>query len=277
MKPIFSYYPEENKFEGQEINLVLSLSYKHLSCLVYAQQNKNVLEISEYNFSENNIERFSFLTNQIISELTKKYKSFGLVKIIKSTEIFSLVPSNKYSNEELTKLLQFTHGRDVKPEQKIDTFEHIIGSDKVQLLLQADSFSNYTSNHIFLNNQTYYDTQLFFENIVNKFFDNDATYINVREDSFEIIIVKNKSLLLFNRFNFKTANDFCYFAIGAINASEVNPLKSKVFLCGNVMQQSEIFKTLNRYVFELEFLKAENQFITDESLKHIYFNQLSIL
>lgn len=110
-------------------------------------------------------------------------------------------------------------------------------------------------------------------------FQTATIFINVIDKTFQIAAFQREKLLLFNTFEFKSAKDFIYYTLLVFDQLKLSTEASKLFLVGEIMQESEIYKILYRYIREIEFLSRPTAFQFDEQFedepKHFNFDLYS--
>jgi hypothetical protein len=106
-----------------------------------------------------------------------------------------------------------------------------------------------------------------------------SIFINVIGKKFQIAAFQREKLLLFNSFEFKSAKDFIYYTLLVFDQLKLPTETSRLFLGGEVMQDSEIYKTLYRYIREIEFINRPTAFLFNEQFadqpKHFNFDLYS--
>ena len=100
----------------------------------------------------------------------------------------------------------------------------------------------------------------------------------INTDHFDLVIVQNQKLLLYNSFEFRTTEDFLYYLLFAAEQLGLNPEQFKLTLLGSVKQDDALFQAAYKYVrnislFEPEIHKNSADFSSEEVRKHyILFN-----
>lgn len=275
MKIAFNYSSKKNDLLGQEVILVLSFSKNNFCYLIVDKENKTLIEIKEFNLNNSKLELSSNEISSILWDLKKQYPKIAEIKTLNESKLFTLVPKELFNSEDSYKLLQFSEGSKVNLECKIDISEHNFLSNEIILLSQSDKFLINLSEIFELNIINFNSFQVFIDSIIKNQSTTPGAYINVENNFFDIIIHNSEKLLLANRFYFKSAKDFCYFAIGAIHSTEQNPLEQNLFITGKIMLESEIINLLKRYVLDIKLLETPN--INNKDLNHQFYNQLSVL
>lgn len=109
---------------------------------------------------------------------------------------------------------------------------------------------------------------------------NDTTkmFVHVSQDHFEIIVVQNQKLQLFNSFDYTTPEDFLYYILFAAEQLSLNPEKFPLELIGNIAINDALYEIVYKYIrnvslLDVEDLKWNNFFTEAENRKHfILFN-----
>jgi hypothetical protein len=100
-------------------------------------------------------------------------------------------------------------------------------------------------------------------------------YLNFGEKHVQIGVFEGQKFLFFNDFEFNSASDVTYFTLLVINQLRLNANEVQVYISGKVLRDSEIWRTLYRFVHHLEFLELSLSLQVSESFeakvpKHIW-------
>ena len=116
------------------------------------------------------------------------------------------------------------------------------------------------------------------ETLLNKYknLDSDFCFVNVTNFNFEIVVLKDKKLALFNCFSFKTKEDFIYYILFTAEQLNLNPEEFNLVLMGDIEKESELYGILYQYIRNIKFYNLENQSYTIEGVSlHSYFTLLN--
>ena len=80
-----------------------------------------------------------------------------------------------------------------------------------------------------------------------------AVFANLRGQKVQIAVFERQNLVFFNAFDFTKPNDLLYFVLLAYKQFELNPLEIPLTLSGTLLEDSEIFRLLLRYVRPMRF------------------------
>jgi hypothetical protein len=104
--------------------------------------------------------------------------------------------------------------------------------------------------------------------------------VNLVKDVVQIFLFEKQQLHFFNAFPISSASDVLYFTMLTYQQFSLDPATVPLYLSGQVMENSEIYKMLYRYVGNLKFV-AEFSFLKfnkrfSEVPQHFYFGLYSL-
>jgi hypothetical protein len=101
--------------------------------------------------------------------------------------------------------------------------------------------------------------------------------VHFSEGHFEIIVIQNQKLLLFNSFDYQTPEDFIYYVLFTAEQLSLNPENFPLELIGNI--DSEIFfKIAYKYIrnvslMDVDDLRWNNYFLRPKTEIILYFQR----
>lgn len=78
-------------------------------------------------------------------------------------------------------------------------------------------------------------------------------FLNIRYQTAQLIVLERQNLLFYNTFPFATASDLLYFVLLAYDQFRINPAELPLTVAGNMLPDSELYRTLYRFVREIRF------------------------
>ncbi|TDE49128.1 DUF3822 family protein [Flavobacterium sp. GT3P67] len=114
--------------------------------------------------------------------------------------------------------------------------------------------------------------------VASKNKDEKKMFVHINSGHFEIIVVQNQKLLLFNSFDYNTPEDFLYYILFTAEQLNLNPENFPLELIGNIDTESDYFKIAYKYIrnvslIDVEDLRWNNYFSEAENRNHfILFN-----
>ena len=112
----------------------------------------------------------------------------------------------------------------------------------------------------------------------SKNIDDQKMTVHFNEAHFEIIVIQNQKLLLFNSFDYQTPEDFIYYVLFTAEQLNLNPENFTLELIGNINNESDFFKIAYKYIrnvslMDVDDLRWNNYFSEAENRNHfILFN-----
>lgn len=114
--------------------------------------------------------------------------------------------------------------------------------------------------------------------VASKNKDEKKMFVHINTGHFEIIVVQNQKLLLFNSFDYNTPEDFLYYILFTAEQLNLNSENFPLELIGNIDTESDYFKIAYKYIrnvslIDVEDLRWNNYFSEAENRNHfILFN-----
>jgi len=109
--------------------------------------------------------------------------------------------------------------------------------------------------------------------------DEKNLFLNLRENSFDLINLRDNKLHFYNNFDFRTKEDFIYFLLTAIENLNLNPEDVKLLMMGEIKKGMNIYDMIYQYVRDYSFIsKNENlqySFIFNDLKPHLYYTLLN--
>ena len=113
---------------------------------------------------------------------------------------------------------------------------------------------------------------------LSKNVDEKKMFVHMHKGQFEIIVVQNQKLLLFNSFEYKTPEDLTYFLLFTAEQLNLNPEHIKLEFLGAISEEDAFYKMAYHYIrnvslFDTTDLQSRNSFSASENLKHFILFQ----
>ena len=103
-------------------------------------------------------------------------------------------------------------------------------------------------------------------------------FIHINSGHFEIIVLQNQKLLLFNSFEYSTPEDFLYYILFTAEQLGLNPEEFPLELIGKIDAESDYYQLAYKYIrnvslIDISDLQAKNNFSEADNRNHfILFN-----
>ncbi|MFN0015619.1 MAG: DUF3822 family protein [Saprospiraceae bacterium] len=80
-----------------------------------------------------------------------------------------------------------------------------------------------------------------------------TVFLNLRHQTAQMIVLERQNLLFYNTFQFATASDLLYYVLLVYDQFRLKPAEMPLLLAGTILPDSELYRTLYRFVRELQF------------------------
>lgn len=184
---------------------------------------------------------------------------YDQVIIIHSNNLSTFVPTALFDAEYLGSYLQFN--------------TKVFETD----FFAFDELNNYEMNNVYIpyvNMNNYFIDQFgTFDYkhantiLVNKLLDFSKNneelqlFVHVSDSHFEIVVIQNQKLQLYNTFEYKTPEDFIYYILFTAEQLHLNPESFKLELLGKIAVDDSLYKMAYKYVrntnlFDVSFMQS---------------------
>jgi hypothetical protein len=257
--------------------LSLQVTLNGFSYCICDTLNNKIVALKEINFNifpaSSKVEDLYWKAFNDYPELKEKYDE---VIVLHDSNLNTFVPTALFDEEFMGSYLQYN--------------TKVFETD----FFAFDALPNYEMNHVFIpyvniNNFLFDQFSTFNYKHVNtilvskllelsKNIDEKQVFVHFSKNKFEIIVVQNQKLLLFNSFDFVTKEDFIYFLLFTIEQLNLNPEHFKLQLLGLISEESELFEIAYKFVrnvslLDVSIIKHNNDLSKDAILKHFILLQ----
>jgi len=96
-------------------------------------------------------------------------------------------------------------------------------------------------------------------------------FVHVSDTHFEIVVIQNQKLQLYNSFDYKTAEDFIYYILFTAEQLQLNPENFKLELLGKITEGDSLYNIAYKYIRNISLFDVnyvQNQFSETENREH---------
>jgi len=254
VKPASNFSTEDlAKVEFKEISLSVIVADDVLSFL--ALRNSQPIAFELFNTENKKLA-------EIISSSQFHKKDFKEVTLIFDNKYFSVLPPDLASEKEKELISKTFFGNNnlitfISKNVNLD-FIYAVENHTIELL-----------NQIWPEAKSLHYSEIFYSNMEAKNKADEEVFLDIRKDYFLAAIFKNNKLLLLNKYDFSGRNDFGFFSLGIINHHALDSKKLKLFLSGNIVENSPLQLLLEKYIANIQLLKFDNIAFEFVSMQHI--------
>lgn len=257
--------------------LVLLVGLKGFSYCCFDTLNHSVLFLKEVHFENfppaNKVEDHYWKAFVDNLDLTRMYDE---VLVIHNNNLNTFVPKALFDEEYLGSYLQYN-----TKVFETDFFAY----DEITNHEMNNVYIPYVNVNNFLIDQfgpfTYRNTNsILVAKLLelSKNIDSKRVFVHFTKACFEIVVVQNQKLILFNSFDYTTKEDFLYYLLFTAEQLSLNPETFKLQLLGDISEESEYYKMAYKYVrnvalVDVSELQKHNELTKSENLKHFILLQ----
>jgi len=225
-------------------------------CIIDTLSNK-IVALKEIYFSDfptsSKVEDLYWKAFNDHPELKEKYDE---VIVLHDNNLATFVPTALFDEEFLGSYLQYN----TKVfETDFFAFDALQNYEMNHVFIPFVNINNYLLDQFSTFNYKHVNTILVSKLLdLSKNRDEKQVYVHFSKNKFEIVIVQNQKLLLFNSFEFVTKEDFIYYLLFTTEQLNLNPEHFKVQLLGLISVDSELFEIAYKYVRNVSLLDVSN-------------------
>lgn len=261
----------------EKYHLSIQLSLDGFSFCIANIHNKEIDYFSSFEFSDD-YEISPYKQLEFVEEIFKNetilqhaYKSLSVTHF---NNLVTQVPAVLFDKNNLANYLKYS----IKVlENDFITFDELKNDNIVNVYIPFVNVNNFLfdqyGSFIFKHSST-----VLIECLLNEFKHKEEPicFVNVTNLAFEIVVLKNKKLALYNIFNFKTKEDFIYYILFIAEQLNLNPEEFQLVLMGNIEKDSELYKIVYQYIRNVSFYNNLSYNNTIEGIyTHEYYTLLN--
>ena len=279
-KPHISLFDKSySKSKSNQYKLYIELSNNSFKHTVLDTQSNTFIGIEEYQFTDI-YNDYSLLEplKEILANNELYKNQFKAIFVAFVNNRSTLIPNAVYNSEKLENYHQFNFSK-----QEEDKFyaDHLINLSAYNVYSIPDFITD-AFNSLKNVQFKHFSSALIESTLIGAKRDKALSLINVHilPSSFQVVVVKNQKLELYNSFNYQSSEDFIYYLLFVLDQLNINNEEATIKLTGEVEKNSVIYTILHKYIQTLNFgNRPENltfSYVFEETPKHFHhalFNQ----
>jgi len=203
--------------------------------------------------------------------------NFNNVQLIHVNELATLVPKPLFKEEALADYLKL-NSNILKTD--FITFDTISINETLNVYVPYVNINNFIFERY--GDFTYkHHSTILIEEILKqeKNANTNKLYIHVCKTHFEIIVSNSGNLVLYNTFEYQTAQDFIYYILFTVEQLELNPEIIETILLGDIIENDALYNILYKYIRHISFGSRKDNYSYENSLQtnHAYFTLIKSL
>jgi hypothetical protein len=260
----------------QDNHLSIQLSLDGFSFCIYNNISDDLGFIAVYKFPEKAGNPFKHL--EYVEAVYKQEEllqiKFSKVTVYHFNRLITQVPAPLFNKDKMADYLKYS----IKVlEDDFIAFDEIEKSDIINVYIPFVNINNYLldkyGSFIYKHASTPLIEKLLH---THKNLEGDNYFVNVTNEEFELVVLKNKNLEFYNCFRFRTKEDFIYYILFTAEQLNSNPEDLKLTLLGDIEKESALYTILYQYIRNVAFYSPINSYPGFEAISpHSNFTLLN--
>lgn len=232
--------------------LSIQVSLSGLSFCIYDSFGNTVTQFIRHPFSGDRhpeaITRNLIAYFQTREELKQPFKKVILIHV---NELSAFVPRPLFDEQHLPDYLKFN----IKIlENDFIAYDTIKNHDLVNVYIPYMNVNNFLFERFGT-----FEYQHFSSILVNTLLNKASgkkeacMFVHVQKEHFEIVVIKNRQLLLYNTFTYTTKEDFIYYLLFMAEQLELDPETFPLYLLGEITEGDDLYTIAYTYVRHVSF------------------------
>ena len=270
---------KNNLTNQEDSHLSIQFSLDGFSFCILHKDSKKFTTLYDYTFEEFNntpqklLENISSVFNNE-ELLQKKYSSVNVCHI---NELATLVPKPLFDE---TKLKDYASFNTKIYKHDLLVFDEIKNHDIITVYIPYVNVNNFLIDQFGEFEYRHY-SHILIESLLGiyKFSLVPHVFAYIHKNHFELVVIADKKLQLYNTFAFTTVEDFIYYVLFTSEQLKLNPEKFELVLFGSVEKDDELFKIAYKYIRNVSMLENRSKHLYDdvftEDDKRTYYTLLN--
>lgn len=243
--------------ENSKDNYILTIQYSldGLSFVVFDNNEQKFLCLKHYNITDKEVSLNSLLI-ELQAKENWKINDFKKVNFLIDNNNNTFIPKEYFQ------------------EENKETYLELLARDKVNYV-RADELISVNSVNVYSLNEDVttllsqfgerikvcHVSTILAETLVKEFSERNSetrTFVNVKNNTFELTIIDGSKLILHNYFSFSTKEDFLYFILFTFEQLKIDNETVPLYFMGLIEEKSPIVELCSRYVRNIRFFNRNN-------------------
>ncbi|TYB73171.1 DUF3822 family protein [Bizionia myxarmorum] len=259
-------------------NLSIQISLNGLSFCILNTESNTVVFLKEISTKKRETP-FKILDLLIETFETEKalQTAFNEIHVIHENELATLVPESLFQEENLADYLKF-NSKILRSD--FISFDKIESNKSVNVYVPYVNINNYIYEQFGVFSYKHFSTVLIETILEKEQTETDIKmYVHVQSSHFEIVVVNQGQLILYNSFEYITKEDFIYYVLFTAEQLQLNPDELILVFLGKVSDNDELHKIAYKYIRHIRFAKRHDTFkyLEKPESNHAFFTLIHSL
>lgn len=256
--------------------LSIQIGLNGLSFCVLNTQANSIIELKTYNKEKKQTPeelldslKHVFNTETILSE------DFDKLSVIHVNELSTIVPKPIFNEDIIADYLKL-NAKILKTD--FITHDEITINDSVNVYVPYINVNNFIYDRFGDFTYKHYSSVLIETLLAEEKHNKEPKlFANINNTHFELIVIKAGELILYNTFEYKTAEDFIYYILFTAEQLALNPETIKLILFGAISKNDTLYNIAYKYIRNVDFgcVNTLYEFKDKSMAKHNHFTLLN--
>ena len=235
--------------------MAIQYSLDGLSFVIFDTEEQKFICLKHYHFSEKNVTLESLLL-ELQEREEWKLDDFKSVKILIDNNLNTFVPKDYYQKEAEKDYLSMLN---IKVESSVKSDS--LTNDIINIYPAPSDIDNIlkTNDKITIA----HTSSVIIESLVKEFSERIQgmrAFVNVKNNSYELTIINDTTLIFHNYFNFNTKEDFLYFILFTFEQLKIDNESIPLYFMGLIEEKSVLVELSSRYIRNIRFFNRNNNY-----------------
>jgi len=252
-----------------ESHLSIQLSLDGFSFCIINKDSNQINTIKYFSFPNNSPTPQEHLKNveQLFESEEQLQKRYHSVNITHVNDLSTLVPKPLFDKKHLNNYIKYS-SKTYKNDYIV--YDEIDNHDIINVYIPFVNINNFFLERFGSFEYKHFSTILI-KNLLNtyKFSEHPHMFVNLDNKHFEIVVIANNKLILYNSFKYQTKEDYIYYILFTAEQLELNPEKFELVLLGNISKENEYFKIAYKYIRNISLLENRSKYAFDSDINEV--------
>ena len=181
---------------------------------------------------------------QMMEQHDLKKHQFATVNVIHNNHLYCLVPKALFDKNELANYLKFNAKLLANDEIVYDVLPH---QELVCVYVPFTNVNNYLLD-CFGEFEFKHNSAVLLQSLFQQKNNKLTCYVHVSKKTMEIVVLEQKTLVLYNQFDYNTKEDFLYYVLFTYEQLEMDVASVRLKLFGTIEEDDPIFELCYEYI-----------------------------
>ena len=279
IKPAVQFFDDQLSASIDEslLHLSMELGTAYFAYTLIEKEKNNCLAFVLYPFADSGDFETTLPELKQIFEASSLLKKYSCTKSLAINHHYAtIIPNPIFEKDKMSQYMGVNF--------ELDTNSNIYYCDELNNIKAKNVFGLPKKIHSFFQKQLEQISFHHFSSVLIESFTlqyksrvSPLLIINVQKSDFQLIVIENKSLKLYNSHHYQNEDDFVYFILFALEQLHYAVEKSEIKLIGAIDQESAPYKKLKTYAPNLSFEEIKSSIPKGNISANIEQNYYSLI